>query len=237
MTNPEIRMSCEEFADQLASYLEHDLDDAARARLESHANRCPECGSLFADIRGLQAGAAKLPELAPSRDLWSGIAERIETPVVALNASGSMRSAQRSGGRWRAAWTGLAAAGLVAVTATVTYELTSRSAPNTIAPVAVVPIKTESLTTVPVVNRSIEQNYEPEIARLRAIVKKRSAQIDPATVAVLEKNLAVIDDAIAQCKEALRADPNSRFLIESLNDALDSKVQLLRKATALPTKA
>jgi hypothetical protein len=68
-------------------------------------------------------------------------------------------------------------------------------------------------------------------------VNKRRSQLDSTTVAVIEHNLKVIDDAISQCKQALRKDPNSRFLIESLNDALDTKVQLLRTAATLPSKA
>ena len=234
MSNSEIQMSCEQFADRLADFLEHEVDETTRARMEAHANRCQECGSMLADIRAMQVAAAKLPELAPGRDLWSGIVDRIETPVVALNPSGSMKSAS-SPRRWRGVWTGLAAAGLVAVTATVTYELTSRSAPATRTPVAAGRgADSPSL----VANRpTFEQTYDTEISRLRTIVTERSGQLDPATVAVLDKNLKVIDDAIAQCKDALRADPNSRFLIESLNDALESKVQLLRKAATLPTKA
>lgn len=61
MTNPEIQMSCEEVADRLADYLEHEMDEETRARIESHANRCPECGALLADIRALQISAARLP--------------------------------------------------------------------------------------------------------------------------------------------------------------------------------
>jgi hypothetical protein len=47
--------------------------------------------------------------------------------------------------------------------------------------------------------------------------------------------LQVIDDAITQCKRALQKGPASRFLIESLNDAFDTKVQLLRTAATLPS--
>ena len=129
----------------------------------------------------------------------------------------------------------LAAAGLVAVTATVTYEVTSRSASRTQS-VAVKPATDSPFT--PVANRAaMEQTYDLEITRLREIVRQRTNQLDPATVDVLEKNLKVIDDAIVQCKDALRSDPGSRFLFESLNDALESKVLLLRKAASLPTKA
>ncbi|HKN65645.1 MAG TPA: hypothetical protein VJW73_05175 [Gemmatimonadaceae bacterium] len=84
---------------------------------------------------------------------------------------------------------------------------------------------------------SAEQVYTSEIARLRIIVDRRRAQLDPVTVGVIERNLKVIDDAIAQCKLALTKDPASRFLMESLNNALENKVQLLRTATMLPARS
>jgi hypothetical protein len=83
---------------------------------------------------------------------------------------------------------------------------------------------------------SVEQTYDREIARLRLVLNRRRNDLDSATVAVVEHNLQVIDDAIAQCKQALRKDPASRFLIESLNDALDTKIQLLRTAAMLPSR-
>jgi hypothetical protein len=82
-----------------------------------------------------------------------------------------------------------------------------------------------------------EQAYDLEIGRLQAILVARRTQLDTTTVRVVEKNLKVIDDAIAQCKAALQRDPASRFLIESLNDALDTKVQLLRTAAQLPSRS
>ena len=236
MISPDTPMSCEEFAGHLADYLEHELDEGVRVRMELHSRSCADCGSLLGDMRALAMSASKLPPLTPSRDLWAGIAERIETPVVALNPSGETFTQRASRGRWRGARTALAAAGLVAVTATVTYEVTSRLSART-QTVAVKPAATDSPFT-PAANRStIEQSYDVEITRLRDIVKQRADKLDPVTVEVLEKNLKVIDDAIAQCRDALRSDPGSRFLIESLNDALESKVLLLRKAASLPTKA
>ena len=281
MTSPKVPMSCDRFADVLADYLERDVDETTRTSVEAHAQSCANCGPLLADIRALRVEAENLPELAPSRDLWKGIAERIETPVVALNAAPV--STWDSGKRRRgAAWLGLAAAGLVAVTATVTYELTART--HTAMPVQVAAVPTNSsaspsgahigapstratpggeavsdprnnsvaapdvakpeapATTQPSASlaashTSIEQTYDGEIARLRAVVRQRRSQMDSTTIVVLEHNLKVIDDAIDQCKKALGKDPNSRFLMESLNDALDSKVQLLRTAATLPSKA
>ena len=84
---------------------------------------------------------------------------------------------------------------------------------------------------------SAEQVYMSEITRLRAVVERRRAQLDPVTVSVIERNLKVIDEAIVQCRLALAKDPASRFLMESLNTALDNKVQLLRTATMLPARS
>lgn len=84
---------------------------------------------------------------------------------------------------------------------------------------------------------SAEHVYATEIARLHEIVKERRAQLDPVTVSVIERNLKVIDDAIAQCRVALAKDPASRFLMESLNDALETKVKLLRTVAMLPARS
>lgn len=285
MTHANSNITCDQFADALGDLLERDADDVTRARLEGHALVCAECGELLADLRKLRIDAANLPTLAPSRDLWAGIAARIETPVVEITTGrgervvSPARAPERSSAvgekrrRVSPMWMGLAAAGLVAVTATVTYEITKSNidvrspapaptvavAPAVVAPAVVTP--TQAVAAAPTSETpkdssaqplprssapvsvslasnkpSAEQTYDLEIRRLNAILVARRAQLDTTTIAVVEKNLKVIDEAIAQCKAALQRDPASRFLIESLNDALDTKVQLLRTAAQLPAR-
>jgi putative zinc finger protein len=76
--------------------------------------------------------------------------------------------------------------------------------------------------------------YGKQIELLQNVVQQRKAQLDPATVAIIERNLQIIDAAIEQSKAALRRDPASRMLSEQLNHALDKKVELLRTAAMLP---
>jgi hypothetical protein len=78
--------------------------------------------------------------------------------------------------------------------------------------------------------------YDREIGRLRAIVDSGRARLDPATVALLDRNLRIIDTAIAQCTRALRSDSTSTFLIESLNNVYQTKVKLLRLAAAAASR-
>ena len=83
---------------------------------------------------------------------------------------------------------------------------------------------------------SATATYEREIRDLGSIIDQRRGDLDSATVAVLERNLAVIDDAIRQSRAALARDPRSRFLDQQLNSALDKKVELLRTAALLPSR-
>ena len=98
MTIPKVSITCDRFADKLSDYLERDVDEPTRAGMDAHAAECAECGALLTDLRSLRLGAANLPELVPSRDLWTGIAERIETPVVEITP---MRAQQLDGPAWR----------------------------------------------------------------------------------------------------------------------------------------
>ena len=271
---------CDAFAERLADLLERDVDESSRAALEAHALACADCGALLSDLRKLRIDASNLPTLAPSRDLWDGISQRIDAPVIPLHAgTGAGEREVAPNPRWRR-WASMSAAAALLMTATAasTYYLTVRFrvagspvavatgtpvvpetirvAPETAAvgAVAVVdsakraaPVSRRSERTAPgtpaptvrlaSVKPSAEQVYTTEIARLRTIVERRRAQLDPVTIGVIERNLKVIDDAIAQCKLALTKDPASRFLMESLNNALENKVQLLRTATMLPARS
>ena len=81
------------------------------------------------------------------------------------------------------------------------------------------------------------QLYDNEITRLHAVIQQRRGELDPKTVAAIERSLAVIDTAIAQARSALARDPASRFLNGRLTDALDKKVELLRTTAMLPARS
>jgi hypothetical protein len=76
--------------------------------------------------------------------------------------------------------------------------------------------------------------YGKEIAMLQTIVSQRKTVLDSSTVAIIERNLRIIDAAIEQSRAALARDPASAMLSEQLTHALDKKVDLLRTAAMLP---
>ncbi len=120
MTNRPM-MTCDEVDGMLLEYLEETLDSTSRASVDQHVASCVRCIAIMRDIGAIRTEAARLPDLAPSRDLWKGISERIEPSVLPLSAP-SRPAAPR---RW-IPLASAAAAALVIGTAGVTYLATSR---------------------------------------------------------------------------------------------------------------
>src|SRR6187431_3216252 len=91
---------CLRFEERLMAYLERELNDADRQWMEQHRAGCARCEALVSDIDTIVASASALPAMTPSRDLWSGIAERLDAPVVPLFEptpfDGNMQTRSRS---------------------------------------------------------------------------------------------------------------------------------------------
>jgi hypothetical protein len=125
-------------------------------------------------------------------------------------------------------WVAAAAAVvLVGSTAIVTWDIAMSEIQSRIAATEPAPATGGDLA-LPARNVSMEESYDKEIADLRRIVDDYRLDMDSVTVAVLERNLKVIDDAIAESKAALAASPESAFLLARLNDAYATKLRTLR---------
>jgi hypothetical protein len=264
MTN-EMLMTCAEFESRLQDYLESDVDNAMRERMDAHRINCSACDALTDELLELTHSAARIPDLSPDRDLWSGIANRIEAEVVEFPVTpvpGEVRAVVPvNGGPVYAEYVSAsdrtspqvprrpvvprslfrlsaAAAILVAATAGVTWSVATRGSQSTDSAAADSGFASAMAGTRSVSNVSgptLDVTYDTEIASLRKIVDERRAEIDSTTLAVLERNLKVIDDAIAESKAALAASPTSSFLMERLSDAYDTKLRTLRAVvTAAP---
>ncbi len=247
-------IDCEELESLLPRYMEREADDAERMAVERHAAGCARCAALLSDVNAIVREAGELPALTPSRDLWPAIEARIQPEVVPLSAARAGKEARvlRASPRWTTARLAPAAAALVVSTAGVTYVATTHadSAHTTVhttaaaSPAATSAVRDSqgNMSSLPrgtVRNASAlssEQLYDQEIAHLQTIVRERRSLLDSTTIAVIQRNLAIIDSAIAQSRAALAADPNSRFLNEQLNSVLGQKVELLRTAALLPAR-
>lgn len=240
-------LTCDAFESLLPEYLEGTLGDSSLADAELHLAACATCRALVSDLRAITHAAAALPGIAPSRDLWPEIEARTRTTVVPLAARPH---------RWSPRALGAIAAALVGITALGTWQLAMRSrpeapsfaatpAPAVSAPESVVAPLAPDTPDTPVAQAAAVRERQPrpeagvtyatEIDRLSDVITQRSNELDPATVAILQRSMATIDSAITQARDALARDPGSRFLTQQLNHSLQRKLGLLRTAALLPS--
>ena len=236
------RMTCHEYDALLARDLEGDLSPEERASADAHLMACGRCTALRAELIEIAVAARELPPMSPSRDLWDGISARIEAPVIALGATTERAMARRRSMRFIAA-----AAALVFATAGTTYLITRAAydtgqrrlagGESTLPADAPASGGTVSPTLVSDVRASSDAAFDREVVQLRALLEQRRPDLDSATVALLERNLHIIDQAIAESRAALAKDPGSALLNRQLHNALGRKVQVLRTAALLPVGA
>ncbi len=203
----------------------HDLEN------ELHRGNCDECGKLWDELENISAEAARLPLLAPSRDLWDGIEARITTVPRSLPFY-----------RTQTFRLAIAASLLIAVTSGVTWQLaTSNTRQSVVAQSSSMTVSDEQTDSDDAAqmhqasfSASVSQ-MEREIATLQNIMTERRGELDLRTIAVLEANLKLIDTAIEESRAALASDPASQFLSSQFTRAYTSKLTLLRDAATLPT--
>jgi anti-sigma factor RsiW len=134
----------------------------------------------------------------------------------------------------RAVWLGLAAAAVVVVAASLTLRLApSRSGRGPVPQAASQTDPGSDAQSVEAELRQASEHYEKAIKGLEQIANAEQGALDPGTAATLQKNLAVIDQAITESRAALHTQPNSEPAQQSLIDNFKTKIALLQDTVAL----
>jgi hypothetical protein len=234
-------ITCAGVDSMLLDYLEETLDGTTRTAVDEHVASCLRCNALMRDIGSIRADAAKLPELAPSRDLWPGIAARIEPTVVPL--ARQHPAARRT---WIPA--AAAAAVLVVATAGITYVATSRSLQSSAQKVAV------ATRPQPIATNPVPVEAAPKVAETSAqdaaatVVAEQSTPSKSSTGASLASRNAITPADIAYGDEIARLqnivaekrrqlDPATVSVIEESLKIIDVAVRQSRAALARDPKS
>jgi hypothetical protein len=226
-------MTTDAFTDRLSEYVDGDLEGAARAAVDVHLRGCPQCRTAVEELRAVVARAEALQDAAPPRDLWDGIAARIEAPATHHPLSAFRRAA--SSRRFSFTLPQLAAAGLALMVLSGGLVWTARSGdPRAdVDPVSAQVDAREPEGTIVRPANFADEPYNEAVADLESTLEAGRTALDPETVRVLEENIAAIDRAIDQSRRALSADPASVYLNTHLANARQRKLALLRRASAL----
>ena len=216
------------YTDQLSDYLDGELDPRERAAVDAHLAGCADCRRVLDELRTVVEHATKLPVTPPATELWEGILTRIgasqTTPVLPF-----VRAPRRT---FAFTLPQLAAAGIALMMMSGGLVYFARSGGQTV-PATQIAHEGGDSTISPV--SLADARYEDAVHDLERTLADGRGKLDPETVRVLEHNLTTIDNAIAQSRAALEADPGNVFLNSHLISARQRKLALLRRATALTT--
>ncbi len=216
---------------RLNDYVDGLLEPAAVPDVERHLQACVSCRAWVDSTRRLLEAAAGLPPaVEPPATLWEGVAGRTVDRVPARSSARTLRSA-----RWQLA---AAATVLVALSSVVTAVIVGREDRSSASPAAPTSVAAAAgspgvAATAPA--RFVASQYQPTVARLRAELEARRAELSPATVQAVEANLEVIDRAIATTSAALAADPSSQPATQLLTSMYRKKIGLLEQTLQLGT--
>lgn len=211
----------EEWTNQLSAYLDDELPAAERAALEAHLASCVSCRGVLDELRAVVTWAPTYAGQQPEGDLWPGISAEIKRKrVVAFPA----RLAQRFSLAQLAA-----AAAVVAVLSGGGVWMAMRSG-GEVPVVAAVPTPAGSgnPTFQPAVFDDPE--YDEAVSQLETILHEGRTVLDSSTVRIIEENLKVIDEAIAEARAAIEADPSNVNLGVRVKTHMQRKLVLLRQA-------
>jgi anti-sigma factor RsiW len=226
-------MACESRIDRIQELVDGTLGGIRRSELEQHLTQCPSCGALKDDLERIRDAAAALPTLPPPDGAWLQIAGR-------LRQEGRLREAApvRAIRSRPYAWLAIAAA--LVLVAGLSIVALLRSTPGSPAPAApagsVASSNSKAGESVEAVQNEVEaaqEQFQKAITKMDDLRKANMNALDPQTSAVIEKNLGIIDSAIAENRAAVKAQPGSVAARETLFEALRQKVSLLQDTISL----
>ena len=196
-------MTCEQIRDRLDSLSTSPLAADERRELDQHLLHCPQCR---ADHEASAAIADRLGGLR--REIQP--AEDLWTGI----APRLKRTRRRIDlPVWRVA---AAALVLMAMSSTATWLLLRPSTSN-----------------APDTFESFEADYAQAALELSELYTAARSSMSPATKAVVERNLAVIERALSESRDALRNDPTNPALEAIVAAAYRRKIAFLERATTL----
>jgi len=191
--------TCNEMQGRLNDYVDRTLSKAEAQRVEAHLESCPACRRAEGELRALIDAAGGLPKaLMPQRDLWPGVAGRIQREP----RSGTARRPFTQTIPRRV----LPFAAAVAVTVAALYASAVWRTPAYV---------------------KAEAHYMRTRAQLLAAIEARGERLLPGTLQSVEANLRVIDDAVQEIRAAIQDDPDNPRLVRMLMATRHKELDLL----------
>jgi anti-sigma factor ChrR (cupin superfamily) len=238
--------------ERLSDYADGSIDPVGRADLERHLASCAACRQTVDDLRAVLQATRTLELREPPVRAWSRIERAIRLEAESRHSTQNAQSSQNRDGSgakesrrvqrvlrstpWLP-WLAAAAALVLATFVGVRYapgrggDRSTSSPPSAGATIA--GGTSADSAQIEAELREAEAHYENAIKGLEQIANAEQSALDPHTAATLQKNLAVIDQAISESRAAVKSQPSSEPAQQSLVENFKAKIGLLQDTVAL----
>jgi anti-sigma factor RsiW len=207
----------------LSEYVDRALGRDEQAQVARHLETCEACRRLVDDFREIARAAAALDPILPPQRVWG----RIEREISAERDRGT-NAARPDPPAISPSWTWLAAAAVLVLAVFIGVRFAPSAARDQgIADGA------SAAEAIEAELRLAEEHYQKAINGLERIASDENAAFDAGASATLQKNLAVINQAIDESRAAVRSEPASQQAQHSLIENFKTKLALLQDTVAL----
>lgn len=203
-------MRCEQFLEVSSDWMDGERSPAAVA----HVTVCSRCRAVVADFELIRKAGALLPEEAPSPRVWTAIKSQLEKEGLIRTPRNRWFAQLGSFAAFRPALAG-AYLSLVVLGA-ILLSMPMKTAINT---------DQEALWL---------QRAQTTMAPLAVELSSAETKTVPAmqgpgndVTAVLNHNLAIVDNMISMCEKSVREDPQNEMTRDYLYSAYQQKADLL----------
>jgi hypothetical protein len=221
------RFDCGQLVSRLDDLIDGALDEHEATAARAHLESCADCRAELELARELADATRALPEsIEPDRDLWPGIAKRIDRGRVVRGPF--EHRPERNRHRWLMV---AAAAAVLIASVTLAYLVgVEHSRPQ------VAEDRPDRSTYTLAAYGDLATDLELARDQLRSSLDQRRGELSHETWSVVMENMSVIDEAIERIETALADNPNDGRLNRQLAVAYRRQIDLLQRATLLPAE-
>jgi hypothetical protein len=207
-------MLCQEFE----AVLEQTNDQALPAEAAMHLEQCGNCRALTSDIEAIVAAARELAEPVeePPARVWLQLRTQLESEGIIRAQETEDAEVQVERGKVSSIWAWMRRPALVATYAAF-MVLAAGLAWQTLTP---------DNETPPPISTAMTSNLN----RLEALTVSDLKTLDPESSAALRRDLDIVNNFIAVCEKAVRAEPQNEDAKQYLYGAYQQKSELLAAA-------
>lgn len=234
-------MNCEKCQEQLSEYLDGTLPAGRRVVIAGHLGECADCAAARDELAMIVGAALDCREelFSPPdpRAMWLRISNVIEgeralRPAAAASAPGAAR-----GGLWSRLFSRRWELTLPQMAAAVAAICVSVSFITAVGVRGLVDVQTARDTQQATAPRPAADSYphgylqqqQARISYLQHRVEQRKAAWNPRVRESFDRSLSVLDQAVVDSLEELKRNPHDEVSEETLNSALNDKLELLRE--------